>query len=113
MDSLEEHRKAAAFLAMVGRLRVASAQRDGVVRPFRERYDRSNEDLRMPREKRLEIAEAFIQAAYRADHVYEECLGGALDEYREMLVAERGSGNGAVARLGSPVAHVHSQLHLR
>ena len=101
MDSLEQHREArreaqreerreaAAFLAMARRLRIASAQRDEVVRPFRKRYDRSREDLRMPPQKRVEIAEAFIQAAYRADHIYEDCVGGALETYREMLLVGR------------------------
>jgi hypothetical protein len=86
MDSLEQHRKAAAFLAMAGRLRVAFAQRDEHVRPFRERYDRSRADLRMPPQKRAEAAEAFIQAAYRADHIYEDCLSGVLEACRETLV---------------------------
>jgi hypothetical protein len=104
MDSLEQHREARrearreaqreerreAFLAMARRLRIASAQRDEVVRPFRKRYDRSREDLRMPPQKRVEIAEAFIQAAYRADHIYEDCVGGALETYREMLLVEEG-----------------------
>jgi hypothetical protein len=92
MDSLEQHREAAASLAMAGRLRVALTERDQVVRPFRERYDRSCQDPRMPRQKRIEIAEAFTRASYRADHIYEDCLGGALETYREILVEERRSG---------------------
>jgi hypothetical protein len=88
-EQREEQREAAALLALERRLRVASAQRDEAVRPFRKRYDRSREDPRVPAEKRMEIAEAFIHAAHRADHVYEDCLGGALEAYREMLVEER------------------------
>ena len=92
IDSFEEHREAAAFLAMADRLRVAFEQRDEVVRPFRERYDRSSADLRMPAQKREEVAEAFIHAAYRADHLYEDCLGGALEAYRQILIEQRPRG---------------------
>jgi hypothetical protein len=84
----EEHREAAALLALARRLRVAFAQRDEAVRPFRERFDRSREDPRVASEKLMELAQAFIHAAYRADHVYDDCLGGALEAYRETLVEE-------------------------
>lgn len=88
MHSVQQHRDAAAFLAMADRLRDAFAQREEVVRPFRERYDRWSADLRMPPQKRAEVAEAFIQAAYRADHAYEDCLDGVLEACREMLAEE-------------------------
>jgi hypothetical protein len=88
----EPHREAAAYLAMAARLRHAFAQRDEVVRPYRERYDRWRDDPRMPPQKRVEIAEAFTRAAYRADHVYEDCLGGVTDAYRDTLADERPGG---------------------
>jgi hypothetical protein len=101
MDSLEQHREAhreaAAALAMAGRLRIAFAKRDELVRPFRERYERSCDDPRIPFQKRLEIAEAFTRAAYRADHLYEDYLEGAAEAYREMLVGGKAQRIGAVA----------------
>lgn len=79
---LESH----AFLAMAQKLRHACVQRDEVVQKCRERYDRAQDDLRMMPEKRLEIAAAFVRAAYRADHVYEEYLERTVDEYRNSSV---------------------------
>ena len=65
-------------LAMARKLRLASAQREHVVRPIRDRYDRSERDPRLMPEKRAQIAAAFVQAAYRADHIYEDYLDRAL-----------------------------------
>lgn len=68
----------------------------------------------MPAQKRLEIAEAFIHAAHRADHVYEDCISGALEAYQETLLEESPRAReAAVPQLRSPVAHVHAQLDLR
>lgn len=78
-----------AFLAMAQRLRDALDQRDDVVRRCRERYDRSRNDPRVLPEMRVEIARAFLQAAYMADHVYEDRLNEAAEEYQESV--ERGS----------------------
>jgi hypothetical protein len=63
---------------MARKLRLASAQREHVVRPIRDRYDRSERDPRLMPEKRAQIAAAFVQAAYRADHIYEDYLDRAL-----------------------------------
>ena len=85
MDAREQERETSAFLAMASTLRDALAQREAAVRPFRERYDRSEGDLRMPQEKRARVAAEFLQGAYRADHIYEERLAEALEQYREAL----------------------------
>ena len=66
------------ILAMARKLRFASAQREHVVHPIRERYDRSERDPRLMPEKRAQIAAAFVQAAYQADHAYEDYLDRAL-----------------------------------
>lgn len=65
-------------LAMARKLRFASAQREHVLRPIRDRYDRSERDPRLMPEKRAQIAAAFVQAAHRADHAYEDYLDRAL-----------------------------------
>jgi len=83
--------EATAFLAMAQRLRSALSEREGLVRPYRERYDRSRDDLRMPPEKRVKIAEEFVRAAYKADHAYEERVGDSLDEYRRLTMSEDAS----------------------
>jgi hypothetical protein len=62
------------FLEMAQKLRYASRQREEFVRPHRECCDRAQDDLRMPLEKRARIAQRFLQASYKADHVYEDCL---------------------------------------
>jgi hypothetical protein len=56
------------------KLRLASAQREQVVRPIRDRYDRSERDPRLLPWKRAQIAAAFVQAAHQGDHVYEDYL---------------------------------------
>jgi hypothetical protein len=66
------------ILAMARKLRFASAQREHVVRPIRDRYDRSERDPRLMPEKRAQIAAAFVRAAYQADHTYEDYLDRAL-----------------------------------
>jgi Asp-tRNA(Asn)/Glu-tRNA(Gln) amidotransferase A subunit family amidase len=81
-----------AFLAMARKLRRAQAQRAEVVRPYLERYDRAQDDLRMVLERRGEIAQEFLQAAYRADHVYDEHLNQAAEELRTTLQDQGRSG---------------------
>jgi hypothetical protein len=66
------------ILAMARKLRFASTQREHVVRPIRDRYDRSERDPRLMPEKRAQIAAAFVQTAYRADHAYEDYLDRTL-----------------------------------
>ena len=63
----------------------ALTERDKLVAPHRERYDRSQDDLRMMAEKRVNIAGQFMRATLTADHVYEEFVNEALDEYRELM----------------------------
>lgn len=81
----EPDRKATAYLAAARKVRHALTQRDNVVGPYRERYDRSQDDLRVLPEKRVMIAGEFLRAALTSDHVYEECVNEALDEYREQM----------------------------
>jgi hypothetical protein len=59
---------------MAQKLRFASAQREHVLRPIRDRYDRSERDPRLVPEKRARIAAVFVQTAYQADHAYEDYL---------------------------------------
>jgi hypothetical protein len=91
MEAPERERETSAFLAMAGTLRVALTQREEAVRPFRERYERAEGDLRMPQEKRARVAADFLQGAYRADHIYEERLAEALEQYREALDGRKAS----------------------
>jgi hypothetical protein len=81
----EPDREATAYLAAARKLRLALTERDKVVGPHRERYDRSQDDLRMMPEKRIGIASAFMRATLTGDHVYEEYVNEALDEYRELM----------------------------
>jgi hypothetical protein len=92
METPSPDQEASAFLAMARKLRFAFTERDDVVRPYRERYDRSQDDLRMMPDKRVEIAGAFLRATYKADHIYEDCLTQALDDYRELIQGEDASG---------------------
>ena len=94
METPEPNRQAIAFLAMARKLRFACTQRDELTRRFRERYDRSENDLRLLPEKRAEIARAFLQASYRADHLYEEYLAEAVEQYRHSM---EGSETGSAA----------------
>jgi hypothetical protein len=48
----EPDREATAYLAAACKLRHALMERDRVIAPHRERYDRSQDDLRMMPEKR-------------------------------------------------------------
>ncbi len=78
METYGRDPESSTILAMARKLRFASAQRDHVVRPIRDRYDRSEKDPRLMPEKRAQIAAAFVQAAYRADHIYEDYLDRSL-----------------------------------
>ena len=84
----ESELEAAAFLAMAGRLRSALTEREESIDRYRERYDRSEEDLRMTLEKRVTIAGELLRAAHQADHVYEDRIKEALDVYREVMSSE-------------------------
>jgi hypothetical protein len=84
----EADKEATAFLQMARKLRHAQEDREKAARPYRERYDRSHDDLRMSPAKRVKVAAEFLRAAHHADHVYEERIEEGLEEYRQMIVAE-------------------------
>jgi hypothetical protein len=88
MKALDPYRETNAFLEMAQMLRDAFAQRDEFVRPYRERYDRAQHDLRMMPEKRAKIGAEFLQAVYKADHLYEDRLAESLERYRERVTNE-------------------------
>ena len=88
MSAPEPQGETDAFLGMSQKLRHAFAQRDEFVRPYRERHDRAQDDLRMIPEKRAKIAAEFLQAVYKADHLYEDRLAEALEEYRELVTSK-------------------------
>jgi len=81
----EPDREASAYLAAARKLRHALTERDKVVAPHRERYDRSQDDLRMMPEQRVKIAGEFMRATLTGDHIYEEHVNEALDVYRELM----------------------------
>jgi len=88
MTTPEADREATAFLGMARKLRYAQEDREKIARPYRERYDRSHDDLRMSPEKRVKVAAEFLRAAHQADHVYEERIEEGLEEYRRIIVGE-------------------------
>jgi hypothetical protein len=73
MGTPEPDKETRALLAMAHEMRHALTQRDESVRPYRERYDRA-QDLRMMPEKRIMIAAQFVEAAHRAEHLYQNRL---------------------------------------
>jgi hypothetical protein len=81
----EQDREGTAYLAAARKLRLALTERDKVVGRHRERYDRSQDDLRMMPESRIKVAAQFMQTALQADHIYEELVNEALEEYRELM----------------------------
>jgi hypothetical protein len=87
----EADKEAAALLAMARKRRYAEEDREKIVRSYRERYDRSHNDLRMSPEKRVKIAAEFLRASHHGDHVYEERIEEGLEEYRRMIVGEHES----------------------
>jgi hypothetical protein len=91
MTTAEANAEASAFLVMARNMRAALTQRDELVRPFRERYDRLWDDLRMPPAKLLKIAEEFVRASCQADHEYDERVGEGIEEYRRLTMSEDAS----------------------
>jgi hypothetical protein len=88
MTTVEADREATAFLAMAQLLRHAITEREEFIRPFRERYDRFEADPRLTPDKRVKIGGELLRAAHRADHVYEDRLKQALEEYRGLMSSE-------------------------
>jgi hypothetical protein len=87
----EPDREASAYLTAARKLRHALTEHDRVIRPYRERYDRSQDDLRVMPDNRVKIAGDFMRAALQADHIYAEYVDGALEEYRRRMSGEQGS----------------------
>ena len=79
----------AAFLDMATKLRLGLTQRDEFVKPYRQRFDRSRDDMRMGPEKRIGIARDFLHAVQRADYIYDQWVGKAMDDYRRALTGDR------------------------
>jgi hypothetical protein len=84
----EPDREASAYLAAARKLRHALTEREKVVGPRRQRYDRSQDDLRIMPDQRVLIAGEFMRTLLIADHVYEEQVTDALDQYRELMSEE-------------------------
>ncbi len=74
-----------AFLLMARNLRAAIAERDEFVRLYRDRYDRAEGDSRASVPSRVKIAEQFVRASYRADHVFAERVEEGLARYRRLM----------------------------
>jgi hypothetical protein len=74
-----------AFLVMAQDLRSALAEREEFVRPYRNRYDRAEADSRASVPSRVKIAEQFVRATYRADHVFGERVEEGLGRYRQLM----------------------------
>jgi hypothetical protein len=91
MTTSDANTEATAFLVMAENLCAALTERDKLVRPFRERYDRLRDDLRMPPTKLVKIAEEFVRASCKADHEYDERVGESLEEYRRLTMSEDAS----------------------
>ena len=73
-----------AFLGMAQNLHDAMTERDKRISSYRERYERLQADLRMPPAKRVKAAAEFLQAAYRADHIYRERVEEGVEQYRRL-----------------------------
>ena len=91
MTISEADTETTAFLVMAGNMRAALAQREELVRPFRERYDRLRDDIRLPPTKLLNAAEQFVRASCQADHEYDERVSESLEEYRRLTMSEDAS----------------------
>jgi hypothetical protein len=74
-----------AFLMMAKNLRAAVAEREDFVRPYRDRYDRAEEDSRVSAHSRVKIAEQLVRAIYKADHVFGERVEEGIAQYRRLM----------------------------
>ncbi len=91
MTTLAADTETTAFLAMAQRLREALAEREEFIRLFRDRYDRSEDDPRRTPDQRVGIAAELLRAAHKADHVYEDRVDRALEDYRVLITSEQES----------------------
>jgi hypothetical protein len=83
--------EAVAFLEMTQNLCDALIERSSFVRPYKERYEKLQEDPRIAPKKSVKAAAQFLQAAYSADHIYAERLEGGLEEYRRIIAGKEES----------------------
>ena len=74
-----------AFLVMAHDLRAAVTEREEFVRPYRDRFDRAEADSRASVPGRVKVAEQFVRATYRADHVFGERVEEGLVRYRRVM----------------------------
>jgi hypothetical protein len=77
-----------AFLGMAQNLHDALTERDNLVRSSRERYEGLQDDVRTAPANRVKAAAEFLQAAYRADHIYGERVEEGLEKYRRLASTE-------------------------
>jgi hypothetical protein len=78
----------AAFLGMAQNLRDALTERNHLVLPYKERFERLQDDLRTAPTNRVKAAAEFLQAAYSADHIYGERVEHGLQKYRSLTSTE-------------------------
>ena len=86
MAASRANNEAMAFLDLARTLRDGEAGREKMIRPFRQRYDRSQDDLRMPPDKRARIAAEFVRAALYAEHIFTECIEDGQEQYRRVVL---------------------------
>jgi hypothetical protein len=87
----EAENEATAFLRLARRLRNGETDRERIIGPFRQRYDRSQNDLRMPPDKRAKIAAEFVRAALYAEHIFTERIEDGQKDYRQVVLGRRES----------------------
>ena len=69
-------------------LRAAIAERDELVRPYIDRYDRAERDSRASVPLRVKAAEQFVRVAHRADQVFGERVEEGLVQYRRLMESQ-------------------------
>ena len=69
-------------------LRAAIAERDELVRPYIDRYDRAERDSRASVPLRVKAAEQFVRVAHRADQVFAERVEEGLVQYRRLMESQ-------------------------
>jgi len=95
--------EATAFLGLARTLRDGEADREKIIRPFMQRYDRSQVDLRMPPDKRAKIAAEFVRAALYAEHIYTERIEDGQAEYRRVVLGARKAADQIRRKGASPI----------
>ena len=72
-------------------VRAALAEREHLIGPYRERYDRLHDDPRVAQLQLVKAAEELVRVAYKADHIYEERVAEGLVDYQRRRVGSDGS----------------------